>query len=64
MAEQDSGQGKTPAQPSQAEGERDTVEQSLQQQGLGGGAADRPQGADAATDREEGGPDDPQAKPI
>ena len=63
MTDQESGQGRTPAQPSQAEGERETVEQSLQQHGQGGGGADRPAGADAATDRAEGGPDDPRAKP-
>ena len=63
MTDQESGQGQTPAQPSQAEGEREAVEQSLQQHGQGGGGADRPPGADAATDRPEGGPDDPRAKP-
>jgi hypothetical protein len=63
MADQERSQGRTPAQPSRAEGERETVEQSLQQHGQGGGGADRPPGADAATDRTEGGPDDLRAKP-
>ena len=63
MTDQGSGQGQPPAQPSQAEGERETVEQSLRQHGQDGGGADRPRGADAATDRAESGPDDPRAKP-
>ncbi len=63
MADQESGQGRALAQPSQAEGERETVEQSLREHGQDGGGADRPPGADAATDRAEGGPDDPRAKP-
>ena len=63
MTDQESGQGRTPAQPSQAEGERETVEQSLREHGQAGGGADRPAGADVVTDRPEGGPDDPRAKP-
>ena len=63
MTGQESGQGRTPAQPSQAEGERETVEQALREHGQGGGGADRPRGADASTEGTEGGPADPRARP-